>query len=59
MWHRKVAAETVNSIHHFTGGNRKCLAKYECHTRGLYSHVPAACHRPIPAETTRPFSNAV
>jgi hypothetical protein len=28
MWHRKVAAKTVNSIHQFTGGNRKCLAKY-------------------------------
>jgi hypothetical protein len=55
MWHRQLTAETINSIHHFSGGNRKRLAKYVCQTRGLYSYVPAA----IPAETTRPFSNAV
>jgi hypothetical protein len=34
-----------NSSHHFTGGNRKHLAKHVCQTRGLYSYVPAACHR--------------
>jgi hypothetical protein len=40
-----VAAETDNSIHRFTGGNGKRLAKYVCQIRGLYSYVPAACYR--------------
>jgi len=45
MWYRKLEAETVNTIHHFTGGKRKHLAKYVCQTRALCSYVSAACHK--------------